>query len=541
MAERRERTAFRRSVAARLLVSYAIVTLAFALAAGFSLLTQRAAALEMRLVQEGYLPMRLLVHDLVGAQDTWNTQLNDITEAKNPADRRVWFDVELRGRPRSFDEVRKAIGAAFIEERDEESALIGASFITTTKEIERFAMADAERLDRLFHALDRNDTAQARVLRDELVTRGTQVRKRLGGLEVSVEKQVKNQLSAAQEREILAIRLLAVLSAITVFVGVLMALYARRVLRPLGRVTERAQAVARGDLEARPAVQSDDEIGELAGTFERMVAAIAEANTQLVAAERLATVGKMAAHVTHEIRNPLSSIALNLELLEEQLGVLRANRAGQPVLRGDADAEAQALLRAIGKEVERLSGLSQQYLAFARQRPLDLEPEDVGAIVGEGAEFARRELEQHGVVLELDIASDLPTVLADEGQLRQALLNLIRNAREAMPKGGRITLRVRRAENAGVELIVEDEGPGIEPGLREHLFEPFFTTKSHGTGLGLAITQQIAKAHGGTIECESRSHDPRRPEAKGTRFTIRLPGAKSAISPARSSPENAAE
>jgi two-component system NtrC family sensor kinase len=541
MAERRERTAFRRSVAARVLASYSIVTLAFALAAGFSLLTQRAAAREMRLVQEGYLPMRLLVHDLVGAQDTWNTQLNDITEAKNPADRRVWFDVELRGRPHSFDEVRKAIGAAFIEERDEESALIGASFITTTREIERFAMADAERLDRLFHALDRNDAAAARALRDELVTRGTQVRKRLGGLEVSVEKQVKNQLSAAQERELLAIRLLAVLSAITVLVGVLMALYARRVLRPLGRVTERAQAVARGDLEARPAVQSDDEIGELAVTFERMVAAIAEANTQLVAAERLATVGKMAAHVTHEIRNPLSSIALNLELLEEQLGVLRASRAGQAASPGDADAEAQALLRAIGKEVERLSGLSQQYLAFARQRPLDLEPEDVGAIVREGAEFARRELEQHGLALELDIASDLPTVLADEGQLRQALLNLIRNAREAMPKGGRITVRVHRAENAGVALIVDDEGPGIEPGLREHLFEPFFTTKSHGTGLGLAITQQIAKAHGGTIECESRTYDSGGAAAKGTRFTVRLPGAKTTPSPARSSPENAAE
>ena len=542
MAERRERTAFRRSVAARVLVSYAIVTLAFALAAGFSLLTQRAAAREMRLVQEGYLPMRLLVHDLVGAQDTWNTQLNDITEAKNPADRRVWFDVELRGRPRAFDEVRKAIAAAFMEDRDEESALVGASFVTTTKEIERFAMADAERLDRLFHALDRNDTAAARTLRDELVTRGTQVRKRLGGLEVSVEKQVKNQLSAAQEREILAIRLLAVLSAITVLVGVLMALYARRVLRPLGRVTERAQAVARGDLEARPAVQSDDEIGELAVTFERMVAAIAEANTQLVAAERLATVGKMAAHVTHEIRNPLSSIALNLELLDEQLGVLRAQRTGQATaVRGDADAEAQALLRAIGKEVERLSGLSQQYLAFARQRPLDLEAEDVGAIVREGAEFARRELEQHGVELELDIAPDLPTVLADEGQLRQALLNLIRNAREAMPKGGRITVRVQGAANAGVLLIVEDEGPGIEPGLREHLFEPFFTTKSHGTGLGLAITLQIAKAHGGSIECESRAEVPGRPGANGTRFTLWLPGAKASTPPARSSPENAAE
>ena len=535
MAERRERTAFRRSVAARVLVSYAIVALAFALAAGFSLLAQQAAAREMRLVKGGYLPMRLAVHDLVAAQDTWNAQLNDITEAKNPAYKRVWFEVEQRGRPRSFDGVRKAITGAFVTERDRESALIGESLITTTREIERFARADGERLERLFHALDRNDAATAEALKDELVRRGSQVRKRLGELEVSVEKQVELQLVAAQDRELLAIRLLAVLSAITVLVGISMALYARRVLRPLARVTERAQAVARGDLQARPAVQSDDEIGELAVTFERMVSAIAEANAQLVVAERLATVGKMAGHVTHEIRNPLSSIALNLELLEEQLGLLRPSPSAASSGGRDAEAEALALLRAIGREVERLSGLSQQYLAFARQRPLDLESEDVGAIAREAAEFVRRELEQHGIALELDIAAELPTVLADEGQLRQALLNLLRNAREAMPKGGRIVVRVHGPDDGGVTVVVEDEGPGIDPALRQHLFEPFFTTKSHGTGLGLAITQQIARAHGGSIECEPRSSD-----GVGTRFTLRLPGAPDSRR-ARSSPENAAE
>ena len=281
-----------------------------------------------------------------------------------------------------------------------------------------------------------------------------------------------------------------------------------------------------------------------------MVSAIAEANAQLVAADRLATVGKMAAHVTHEIRNPLSSIALNLELLEEQLGLLRANREGT-ASRGEAEAEANALLRAIGREVERLSGLSQQYLAFARQRPLELEPEDVGTIAREGADFVRRELEQHGIELTLDIAPELPTVLADEGQLRQALLNLLRNAREAMPKGGHIAVRVQGSDDGGVSLIVEDDGPGIDPALRQHLFEPFFTTKSHGTGLGLAITQQIAKAHGGTIDCESVADEggstepggagPRARDERGTRFVLRLPRANTASPRARSSPENAAE
>jgi signal transduction histidine kinase len=518
VVERRERTGFRRSVAGRVLASYAIVTFAFALAAGFSLLAQQAAARETQLFGTRYLPLALKVKDLVATQDNWNTQLNDVTDAKNPADKRVWFDgAERVARPHGFDDVRRAVSLAFIDEGDDESRLVGETFITTTREIERFAKGDSDRLDRLFHALDRGDEAGAQRLRNELVQRGSQVTSRLKGLQEGIKKQVSQKLGAAEEREILAIRLLAVLSAITVLVGVLMALYARRVLRPLGRVTERAQAVARGDLEARPAIQTDDEIGELAVTFERMVAAIAQANAQLVVAERLATVGKMAAHVTHEIRNPLSSIALNLELLEEQLVLLR-QKTEEASSQSEAYVEAQTLLRAIGREVERLSGLSQQYLAFARQRPLDLVPEDVGAIVREGAEFVRRELEQHGVTLALDVSQTLPKVLADEGQLRQALLNLVRNAREAMPKGGRIALGVKATPEGGVVLSVDDEGPGIDPALRQHLFEPFFTTKSHGTGLGLAITQQIAKAHGGSIDCEPRS------DRAGTRFSLRLPG-----------------
>jgi signal transduction histidine kinase len=104
-----------------------------------------------------------------------------------------------------------------------------------------------------------------------------------------------------------------------------------------------------------------------------------------------------------------------------------------------------------------------------------------------------------------------------------------------MQKGGRITVRVERADDGGVALMVDDEGPGIDPALRQHLFEPFFTTKTHGTGLGLAITQQIAKAHGGSISCEPRSPEP------GTRFVLRLPGARPSPARSRSTPENAAE
>jgi signal transduction histidine kinase len=211
----------------------------------------------------------------------------------------------------------------------------------------------------------------------------------------------------------------------------------------------------------------------------------------------------MAAHVTHEIRNPLSSIALNLEMLEEQLP------------RGDA--EAHGLFRAIGKEVERLSALSQQYLAIARRKSASFEPEDVSSVVEEAAAFLRREIEQKGVKLALEIAPELPSVPCDEGQLRQALLNLIQNARDATPEGGTVRVRVER-DGGGVAISVEDEGAGIAPAVREQLFEPFFTTKAGGTGLGLAITRNIAISHGGSIDCEPG------PGGRGARFVLRLPG-----------------
>jgi signal transduction histidine kinase len=328
--------------------------------------------------------------------------------------------------------------------------------------------------------------------------------KRLAQLEKRVEQNVDRLVAQARGRERVATWLLVSLTLATLATGAGMAVYARRMLLPLGLVTDRAKAVALGDLKPRPAVVSNDEIGELAATFEGMVSAIARANEQLLASERLATIGKMAAHVTHEIRNPLSSIALNLELLEDEVPA--------------SAEEAHNLLRAIKAEVERLSGLSEQYLSVARQRPQEKRPERLGEIVEEACEFVRRELLQAGITLQLEIGADVEalTLPLDEAQIRQALLNLLRNAREAMPSGGRVVVKLERSAG-GLDLIVDDEGVGMPATTRERLFEPFFTTKQHGTGLGLAITRQIAEAHGGGIRVEPR--DP-----NGTRIVLHLMG-----------------
>jgi two-component system, NtrC family, sensor kinase len=493
----------RRPVAARVFASFAVVVVAFAIASGFCVFAQREAVAEANLMRAGYFPLALAVRDVVAKQDTWNTQLNHITSARNPADIRVWFDFALRmGRPRLFTGARTAISRAFLEQGTPESQSIGRALLRDIEAEERFVASDGERLDRLFEALDRRDIAQAERLRDELVTRGFQEGKRLARLELRVEQNVDRLVTQARAREHLATWLLVSLTFATLAIGAAMAVYARRMLLPLGLVTERAKAVAKGDMKPRPAVVSNDEIGELAATFEGMVSAIARANEQLLASERLATIGKMAAHVTHEIRNPLSSIALNLELLEEELPA--------------SAEEANNLLRAIKAEVERLSGLSEQYLSVARQRAQEKRPENLGEVVEEACEFVRRELSQAGVTLAVELPPDAEalTLPVDEAQVRQALLNLLRNAREAMPGGGKVVVRLSRTQD-GLDLIVDDEGVGMPATTRERLFEPFFTTKQHGTGLGLAITKQIAEAHGGGIRVESR-------QPRGTRIVMHL-------------------
>lgn len=182
---------------------------------------------------------------------------------------------------------------------------------------------------------------------------------------------------------------------------------------------------------------------------------------------------------------------------------------------GPSAKEAAALLRAIKAEVERLTQLTEQYLSVARRRPLRLEEEQIAEVVNEACVFMSGDLRRHGVELVVETEDDLPVVRLDEAQLKQSLFNLLRNAREAMPNGGKILVAVRKASGGGVDVIVDDEGGGIDEATRARLFEPFFTTKGHGTGLGLAITRQIIEDHGGSIACEARP-------GGGTRFWIHL-------------------
>lgn len=233
--------------------------------------------------------------------------------------------------------------------------------------------------------------------------------------------------------------------------------------------------------------------------------------SRLIQTERLAAIGRMAAHVTHEVRNPLSSIGLNVDMLGDEVR--------------DSGAETEHLLESIQRELERLESITEEYLRLARLPEPSLTPEDPTHLLNELADFVRREMDASSVELRLDIALHLPPVAMDESQLRQALLNLLRNAREAMPDGGIAKLEASRYDE-GVRIQVHDEGAGIGDEEREHVFDLFYTTKERGTGLGLPLTQQIVVAHGGHIDCK-----PRHPN--GTTFEIWLPAAARATTGSR--------
>jgi signal transduction histidine kinase len=223
---------------------------------------------------------------------------------------------------------------------------------------------------------------------------------------------------------------------------------------------------------------------------------------RLARSERLALVGQMLAQITHEVRNPLNALSLNAEMLSEELGRLDPNR----------QTEAWALLETVSGEIERLTAVTAHYLQLARRPVARLAPEHLGDIVHDVVRLVHAELDQAGVRLDVAL-DDVPAQLVDGNQLRQALLNVLRNAVEAHAHRLRLALSVERDE---VHIALTDDGPGMTADEIGRAFDPFFSTKTSGTGLGLAITRQILEDHEGTVRVSSSP-------GEGTTFVLVLP------------------
>ena len=286
----------------------------------------------------------------------------------------------------------------------------------------------------------------------------------------------------------------------------------------LGYLSQR-ERLARAEAE-----RLNEELRQHQARLEEAYQELQAAQTRLIQSERLAAIGQMSAKVSHEVRNPLSSISLNAELLEDELHALPEDRQN----------EAANLLAAIRSQVDVLSEVTEEYLRFARLPKANFELAALAPIIEDLSRFIREELRSRGIDLVVSVSNGLPAVRLDPGQIRQALLNLIRNAADAMPEGGTITLRARRVTDDRrpetgsdavprppspvpcLEIAVADTGVGISAENVGKIFEPFFTTKEGGTGLGLAIARQIVVDHGGSLTCESSP-------GVGTTFRLVLP------------------
>jgi len=288
-----------------------------------------------------------------------------------------------------------------------------------------------------------------------------------------------------------------------VVLGVLITAWVAVMLRPLRRLREGARRIAAGDYGKRISEAGPTEIADLAREFNSMGRAVQEREEEKLRAARLAMVGKMAAQIAHEVRNPLSSIGLNTELLEDELG--------------DNASEARELCRAIHTEVNRLTEVTETYLGLRGGKPR-LARESINTIIGDLVGFVRNDLATRHVTLETELDPGDPTATIDANQIRQCLINLVRNAADAVAAqgGGQVVLRTRAARDR-VEIAVEDDGVGIERDMLPRLFDPFFSTKEGGSGLGLALTHQIVLDHGGDIRVASRV-------GRGTTFTLSVPG-----------------
>jgi signal transduction histidine kinase len=325
------------------------------------------------------------------------------------------------------------------------------------------------------------------------------------------------------------LRLLALYTAIVAVSLLGLAYYAltRLIVKPLDELARSAERVANGARKLVVPQTSVKELGELGGSLrtmterllseeealrrkvdevEKATASLKEAQDRLVRSERLASVGRLAAGLAHEIGNPIAALIGLQDLLLEG---------------GLDEAEQRDFLKRMRKESERIHGILRDLLAFARPGAVGATDEgaqgEVSSVVDDVAALVAPQKALKEVELELDVHPDLPLVPMSREHLIQVLLNLVLNAADAVGSGGRVRVAAEPSER-GVRLSVEDDGPGVDPAILARLFEPFATTKDvgKGTGLGLAVCRGLVEASGGSIVLDV-AHRP------GARFVVDLP------------------
>lgn len=284
---------------------------------------------------------------------------------------------------------------------------------------------------------------------------------------------------------------------------------AARVTRPVEDLARGANAVAGGNWDVRVDVPPQGEVGELAEAFNAMTAQLLDQRDRLVQAERVAAWREIARRLAHELKNPLFPMKITVENLQRA-------KAQAPELFDEVFEESARTLFA---ELNNLGAIIGRFGDFAKMPAPRMEDVALNALVADSVKLFEAQFAAPGrpaIVAQQELDEDMGTVRADPEQLGRALRNLLANAIDAMPGGGRVTVRTRRADG-GVRLEISDTGEGLTPEEASRLFTLYYTTRQHGTGLGLAIVQSVVSDHRGKISVRSE-------KGRGTTFLIELPG-----------------
>jgi len=384
-----------------------------------------------------------------------------------------------------------------------------ARVLVLQESIETFSKQSQE-LTRLVLSDNPDDESKIQESQNQLREHVRRLDAELTALRAELRRATDRSIQQANEFERSSLFTLAAATLGALFVAILLLIAVSMTMRRLTELAEAAKRIGEGDYRPleKSSNQPNDEIGSLFREFDAMAHSIAERDSELrdqharlIKTERLATIGRMTSLITHELRNPLSSINLNAEMVYDAL-----------LHTEDSDPELKEHLNTIITEVDRLKDITEQYLVYARLPAPRPEEVDLLELIENMVDFHTWEWQDQGVNVSVICPEDV-FVFVDPGQIRQALLNLVKNAVEASTSESKITISVD-ASGDFVTIRIDDQSGGLPDIDVDQLFEPFFTTKVSGTGLGLAMTQQIIEEHGGKIGVEQTD--------VGTCFSIQL-------------------
>jgi len=311
------------------------------------------------------------------------------------------------------------------------------------------------------------------------------------------------------QKAIVNVFLISIVATTMIILGILL-LQTQLILRPITQIIKMSDKMVKGDLSARVGIRPGGEMGDLCRAIDLMADAVEErekqlkiaTSKQLTQSAKLASIGRLAAGIAHEINNPLTGVLTFAHLLHQN---------------EDMDQQSKDDLAVIIRETTRVRGIVRGLLDFARESPPQKQWIDINDVLLQTTTLVKSQKEFYKITLVEDFASDLPNILGDKNQLQQVFLNISLNACEAMESGG--TLKITTSAGDGqIYIAFQDTGVGIKEEHIDDIFEPFFTTKppTKGTGLGLSVSYGIVQRHGGSIQVKSVP-------GKGSTFTISLP------------------